>query len=129
MTSPTLHDLLLRWGRHQVGPIVEEYLGVLDDRGIIRSPDLGEAFELLYGLLIRDTQIRVLLGEPPPSRSAILDRANDAVDRFLSLGRSDEGADDGRRVLKNADSSQFAAAKPLVDRLPIGRAGRCSASC
>lgn len=47
--------------------------------------DAASAFEVLYGLVVRDTQIRVLLGEPPPSRTAIVERARTAVNDFLRL--------------------------------------------
>jgi hypothetical protein len=47
--------------------------------------DTGDAFTLLYGLVIQDTQIRVLLGDDPPSRRLISRRAETAVDRFFEL--------------------------------------------
>jgi hypothetical protein len=36
-------------------------------------------------LIVRDSQIRVLLGEPPPSPEARLQRAEVAVEQFLHL--------------------------------------------
>ena len=85
MQSPELSALLLASGRHRVGPIVERYLAGLHDAGEINAPDAAAAFELLYGLVIRDTQIRVLLGEAKPSASAISQTAELAVERFLTL--------------------------------------------
>lgn len=85
MTSPDLAALVLRSGRHRVGPLVESYLASLDDDGHLTVPDPASAFELLYGLVIRDTQIRVLLGEPAPTAKAITRRAEEAVDQFLRL--------------------------------------------
>ncbi len=85
MTIPSLADELLASGRHRVGPIVEEYLARLDDAGLIGVADPATAFETFYGLLIRDTQIRCLLGEPAPDDDAIEVRATDAVDRFVTL--------------------------------------------
>lgn len=85
MTIPSLADELLASGRHRVGPIVEEYLARLDDAGLIGVADPATAFETFYGLLIRDTQIRCLLGEPAPNDDAIEVRATDAVDRFVTL--------------------------------------------
>ena len=85
MGSPELAAVLLASGRHRVGPIVEAYLGRLDEHDDLAVADPGDAFELLYGLVVRDTQIRVLLGETPPTAPTIADRAGDAVDRFLAL--------------------------------------------
>lgn len=85
MTIPSLADELLASGRHRVGPIVEEYLARLDDAGLIGVADPATAFETFYGLLIRDTQIRCLLGEPAPDDEAIRSRAAEAVDGFAAL--------------------------------------------
>lgn len=85
MHSPALAVELLASGRFRVGPLVEEYLTRLDERGAVAIADAAEAFEVLYGLVIRDTQIRVLLGEQPPTRTAIEARARTAVVHFLEL--------------------------------------------
>jgi AcrR family transcriptional regulator len=85
MASPTLAEVLLRSGRHRIGPLVERYLARLDDTGRLRIPDPPAAFRVLYGLVIQDTQIRVLLGEPPPDAAAIAAQAKAAVDRFMRL--------------------------------------------
>lgn len=85
MTSPELARILLSSGRHRVGPLVEGYLAKLSADGFLAIDDPADAFTLLYGLVIRDTQIRVLLGEPPPSKAQITDRAQGAVARFLEL--------------------------------------------
>ncbi|MDH3680935.1 MAG: TetR/AcrR family transcriptional regulator [Acidimicrobiia bacterium] len=85
MTSPDLAKILLASGRHRVGPIVEQYLARLGAAGWLRIDDPSEAFTLLYGLVVRDTQIRVLLGEPPPSRSAVAARAETGVRNFMAL--------------------------------------------
>lgn len=85
MTSPALGEALLASGRNRVGPIVEDFIGRLDQAGLLRAPDPAEAFRTLYGLVVRDTQIRVLLGETPPSARRIATDAEAAVDRFLEL--------------------------------------------
>lgn len=85
ITSLELADALLAHGRHRVGPLVETYLAQLSDDGVISVSNPAQAFELLYGLVIRDTQIRVLLGEPPPSADEIGQRSTAAVDQFLAL--------------------------------------------
>jgi AefR-like transcriptional repressor, C-terminal domain len=59
--------VLLAQGRHRTGPIVEAYLARLAEAGVLGIDDPAEAFQLLYGLVVRDLQIRVLLGEPPPA--------------------------------------------------------------
>jgi AefR-like transcriptional repressor, C-terminal domain len=77
--------VLLAQGRHRTGPLVEAYLARLAAAGRLRVDDPAEAFRLLYGLVVQDLQIRVLLGEPPPGRAALADQARAAVDRFLAL--------------------------------------------
>jgi AcrR family transcriptional regulator len=85
MQSPQLAALLLREGRHRIGPLVERYLAALHDTGRLNIPNPSAAFRLLYGLVVQDTQIRVLLGERPPSRRAIAAHAAAAIDRFIQL--------------------------------------------
>ncbi|GIH75956.1 TetR/AcrR family transcriptional regulator [Planobispora longispora] len=85
MASGELSELLLRHGRHSTGPLVEDYLGRLAAEGLLRIDDPAEAFRLLYGLAVRDLQIRVLLGERPPSADSVRADARTAVDRFLAL--------------------------------------------
>jgi AcrR family transcriptional regulator len=86
--GPELAGVLLAEGRHRTGPIVEAYLARLADQGHLDIDDPADAFQLLYGLVVSDLQIRVLLGEPPPGRAAIAAQARAAVDRFLSLAGS-----------------------------------------
>lgn len=85
MTIPSLASELLASGRHRVGPIVERYLLRLDELGLITIDDAAAAFETFYGLLLRDTQIRCLLGEPPPTPEQISARADEAVRQFVTL--------------------------------------------
>jgi AcrR family transcriptional regulator len=80
-----LAAVLLTQGRHRTGPVVEAYLARLAAGGHIRIDDPAEAFQLLYGLVVRDLQIRVLLGEPPPGPEALADQGRVAVERFLAL--------------------------------------------
>jgi hypothetical protein len=77
--------VLLAQGRHRTGPIVEAYLARLAAAGRLRIDDPADAFQLLYGLVIQDLQIRVLLGEAPPPPTALAAQARTAVDRFLAL--------------------------------------------
>lgn len=87
MTSRSLAAVLLDSGRHRIGPIVERYLGVLHDAGLIAAPDPAEAYRALYGLVVRDTQIRTLLGERPPNQHEIAEHAKHAVASFFILTR------------------------------------------
>jgi AcrR family transcriptional regulator len=80
-----LAAVLLAQGRHRTGPIVEAYLARLAEAGVLGIDDPAEAFQLLYGLVVRDLQIRVLLGEPPPAPEALAAQARTAVERFLAL--------------------------------------------
>lgn len=85
MQSQDLAARLLASGRYRVGPLVEQYFTERAADGDLQVADAADAFEVFYGLLIRDTQIRVLLGEAAPRRSAINRRAGKAVDQFLQL--------------------------------------------
>ena len=85
MSSRPLATLLLAGGRNRVGPIVEQYLAELDQQGVLAAPDPAASFRLLYGLVIEDAQIQVLLGEPAPSTKAIRAHAAVAIDRFFRL--------------------------------------------
>lgn len=85
MTSPDLAEVLLAHGRHRIGPLVETYLARLSDAGHLDIDDPAAAFELLYGLVMQDTQIRVLLGEPAPTPDLVRDHAAKAVDQFFVL--------------------------------------------
>lgn len=84
MSSPALARVLLEAG-HRAGGLVATYLAQLHRAGVIHAPDPAEAFGLLFGLVVRDTQIRALLGEPVPDADARAARARDAVARFLTL--------------------------------------------
>lgn len=85
MASPELAVALLASGRHRVGPMVATYLAGLAESGYIDIDDPEDAFTLLYGLVVRDSQIRVLLGEKPPSIRQRKHQARTAVDQFLHL--------------------------------------------
>ncbi|GIF37256.1 TetR/AcrR family transcriptional regulator [Actinoplanes xinjiangensis] len=85
MTSPDLAAVLLRHGRHTTGPLIEAYLARLATDGLLRIDDPAEAFELFYGLVVRDVQIRTLLGEASPPGADLEAAAHRAVHRFLTL--------------------------------------------
>lgn len=85
MLDPAVAAVLLENGRHRIGPLVEAYLAGEADAGRLRLDDPAQAFEVLYGLVVRDLQIRMLLGEAPPSGRALSARAHSAVADFLTL--------------------------------------------
>jgi AcrR family transcriptional regulator len=85
MSSPALAERLLTSGRHRIGPRVQEYLARLHTEQILDAPDSAQAYRTLYGLIVRDTQIRVLLGDPPPNNAEIAQHATGAVDAFFTL--------------------------------------------
>lgn len=107
VSSPELAAVLLRHGRHTTGPIVEEYLARLAERGELAVDDPAATFRLFYGLVVQDSQIRALLGEPPPSPQALAAQARQAVANFLALCT----AAHGRRSTANAAS----CSSPLDD--------------
>jgi hypothetical protein len=51
----------------------------------MQMDDAAEAFRLFYGLTIQDSQIRALLGEPPPKAPERAKMARSAVGRFITL--------------------------------------------
>jgi AcrR family transcriptional regulator len=83
--SADLGALLLQHGRHSVGPIVEQMLEHLHALGILTIADPPAAFRELYGLIVQDTQIRVLLGEDPPRLAEQHAQAHAAVEAFWAL--------------------------------------------
>lgn len=85
MTNPVLASELLASGRHRVGPIVEAYLADASSSGAMSVRDPVAAFETFYGLVIRDTQIRVLLGESAPNAATIRRRAESGTEQFMAL--------------------------------------------
>ncbi|MEM9562156.1 MAG: TetR/AcrR family transcriptional regulator [Actinomycetota bacterium] len=91
MGDAELAAALLAGGRHRVGPLVERYLTDQAEAGRLDlAIEPAAAFELLYGLVVQDTQIRVLLGEEPPPPGELERRATTAVTRFLRLAADAE---------------------------------------
>lgn len=88
MSSPSLAQELLTSGRLRSGPSTEDYLRRLDAAGILHVPDAAATFCLFYGLVVQDTQIRVLLGDVPPTEAAIRARAAQAVESLFALAGS-----------------------------------------
>ncbi|MDO3650590.1 TetR/AcrR family transcriptional regulator [Nocardia mangyaensis] len=92
MNNPELAALLLQHGRHTTGPLVEQYLTRLIREGVLAAEaDPAETFQLFYGLVIRDWQIRVLLGEVPPDSRRVAAEARTAVDNLFALAGGTSG--------------------------------------
>lgn len=53
--------------------------------GYLEFADPRETYELFYGLIVRDSHVRTLLGETPDPASSHPKRAVEAVDRFFRL--------------------------------------------
>jgi len=85
ITDPDLAEVLLAKGRHRTGPLIAAHLEALMDAGVLRPADPETAFRTLYGLVVTDTQIRVLLGEPAPDAGEVASQAERGVDQFLAL--------------------------------------------
>lgn len=84
MQSPELAHTLLHYGRYRVGRAVSSYFASLHlPNWEIGDPDT--AFERLFGLVVKDTQIRVLLGEAPPTPEQIAEQASAGVAMFIQL--------------------------------------------
>ena len=85
-TSPELGETLAAAGRGTTGPLIRQYLAAQQDRGRLTFPSVEEAFEVFLGLLLRDRQVRVLLGVLPTPPDEDLDALADrAVAYFLRL--------------------------------------------
>ncbi|MGN9911297.1 TetR/AcrR family transcriptional regulator [Phytohabitans sp. LJ34] len=81
--DPELAQVLHANGRATTGPLFEAVLAEATRRGEIACPDPAEAFGVLFGLAVRDTQIAALLGASTPR--VVDGRAADAVDLFYRL--------------------------------------------
>lgn len=87
MTSPELAGVLWAEGRQRVGPLLADYLAGRHVAGDLHCPDPGDAFTVFYGLVVRDSQIGMLLGVAPPDEAQRAERAGAAVAQFLRLYR------------------------------------------
>lgn len=84
--SPEFGQILASAGRGTTGPLVLRYLEAQRERGRLTFSTAEEAFEVFLGLLLRDRQVRVLLGViPAPAEEAIDRLADHAVGYFMRL--------------------------------------------
>ena len=89
-SNPELGRILLAHGRGRAGGAIIGRLAAAHEAGQLDCPDPDEAFDVFIGLLLRDTQLRVIQGAVPALTDAqIADRADTASRLFLRLyGRS-----------------------------------------
>lgn len=87
----TLGRLVLERGRRPIEARGRALLGEGRAAGHVAFDDAGAAWGTLYGLVVSDLHVRLLLGETPvPGERAIRARAAQAVDQFLRLHGADE---------------------------------------
>lgn len=81
-----LGGIVLDNGRFAIGQRVKPVLEMARDAGLLAFDDTEEAFCTFFGLVVRDVQIRALLGDRPlPDRQAIRQGTSRAAQQFLTL--------------------------------------------
>lgn len=81
-----LGRLVLQNGRHAIGRRLKPVLETARALKLLAFADAESAYRSFFGLVVRDTQIRLLLGDRFDTGAATLKReAAEAVDQFLSL--------------------------------------------
>lgn len=81
-----LGSIVLANGRFAIGERLKPLLEVGRGAGLLAFDDAEDAFRSFFGLVGRDVQIRVLLGDPLKLSAAAIERdAKRAVDQFFML--------------------------------------------
>ncbi|WP_425523747.1 TetR/AcrR family transcriptional regulator C-terminal domain-containing protein [Rhizobium setariae] len=81
-----LGEMLLERGRKQIGRRAASLLIAAKRAGLLEFEDAGEAYETLYGLIVKDWHVRMLLGEDMTERAKDFGpRAKRSVSAFLRL--------------------------------------------
>ncbi len=81
-----LGGIVLDNGRFAIGQRVKPVLEMARDAGLLAFDDTEEAFCTFFGLVVRDVQIRALLGDRPlPDKQAIRQGTELAAQQFLTL--------------------------------------------
>lgn len=120
--DPEPAEALAARGRRTTGPLFEALLTRGVERGELALDDPAEAFEVLYGLTIRDSQIAALLGRAPAwTGHEHRARAEHAVDLFYRLyGTSSQpGNADGTQPATAARAPHQPAAQHLAPAVDI----------
>ncbi len=77
--------------------------------GLLAFPDTDQAFSTFFGLTVRDTQIRLLLGDRPAPGSDEIERAARTATQqqfFVLFGTSEQAGPGARRTSSGADAGQ-----------------------
>ena len=88
-----LGDLLVARGRRAVSARAKALLEAGRRAGHLRFEDTQDAFETLYGLIVRDMHVRLMLGEDVPaanSERAMAAHVTAAIDQFYRLHGADQ---------------------------------------
>lgn len=91
--SAKLGDLLVARGRRAVSARAKTLLEAGRRAGHLRFEDTQDAFETLYGLIVRDMHVRLMLGENVPaanSERAMAAHVTAAIDQFFRLYGADQ---------------------------------------
>ncbi|GAA0773955.1 TetR/AcrR family transcriptional regulator [Roseibium denhamense] len=84
--SNKLGELLLVRGKHMISSRARTMLETGRRHALLKFDDADDAYQVLYGLAIRDVHIRLLLGETATAEvNNHADQAARAVDRFYRL--------------------------------------------
>ncbi|MCK7613472.1 TetR/AcrR family transcriptional regulator [Roseibium sediminicola] len=84
--SNRLGHLLLVRGKHMISARARAMLDSGRRHGLLKFDDSEDAYQVLYGLAIRDVHIRLLLGEAAsPAEKDLKSQAETAVDRYYRL--------------------------------------------
>ncbi len=81
-----LGGIVLDNGRFAIGRRVKPVLEMARDAGLLAFDDTEEAFCTFFGLVVRDVQIRAMLGDRPvPDKQTIRQGTQRAAQQFLTL--------------------------------------------
>ena len=81
-----LGGIVLDNGRFAIGRRVKPVLEMARDAGLLAFDDTEEAFCTFFGLVVRDVQIRAMLGDRPvPDKQTIRQGTERAAQQFLAL--------------------------------------------
>ncbi|WP_461119222.1 TetR/AcrR family transcriptional regulator [Saccharothrix stipae] len=83
--NPELAGQLLAHGRDTTGPLFEAVLNRAHHAGELNCPDPADAFTVLFGLAVRDAQIKALLTAVEWDPADIDARTRQAVEHFYRL--------------------------------------------
>jgi len=84
--SNRLGQLLLVRGKHMISARARSLLEAGRHKNLLKFDDAETAYQVLYGLAVRDVHIRLLLGEAAtPAEQDLARQAETAVDQFYKL--------------------------------------------